>query len=324
MKTTRSQLRKIIESEITLRSRRKKAINESFSLSSARVLKQNRKVIGFDAKPYVSSIRKLVKLIKNKQNEDIEWDKEIPLMLIESGLISDATDAMLKLATISLFGVLPGGKLVKDVLLGGISGKVKDFIESKINHSLVMRYLESANPTLYSIFKKEVNPSFNRDGSLNISENILTRRQLRKLIFEHVDDPSAAGDPKYIELPDHAASTLQAFGGLDSVLENSEATTQFIELVLSVDEGRAQSLQYFLRLHASAVSSARQAISLAQKQWDEAHSEWWRYRNGQFHEELSEAERKAEAKLRSIKLKHGERISNLRRIIIALRSQGKR
>ena len=199
MKITRNQLRRAILTEVkeakekkknegALVLNRKKRISESFSLDGAKVLKQNKKVVGFDAKPYISSIRKLIKLIKGKQNEDVDWSKEVPLMLIESGLVSDATDAMLKLATLSLFGVLPGGKIVKDVLLRGISGKVKDFIESKINHALVMRYLESANPVLYSIFKKEVKPAFNRGGSLNVSEGTITRkslrRKLRKLILE--------------------------------------------------------------------------------------------------------------------------------------------
>ena len=153
----------------------------------------------------------------------------------------------------------------------------------------------------------------------------ITRRQLRKMILEHVDDPSTAGD-EYIELPDHAASTLQAFGGLDNVLENSEATTQFIELVLSVDEGRAQSLQYFLRLHASAIASFRQAISHAQNDLERAESYSWMYRGsgGSYESETQKSVNTAEDKIRSIKLKHGERISNLRRIIIALRSQGER
>ena len=154
----------------------------------------------------------------------------------------------------------------------------------------------------------------------------ITRKQLRKMILEHVSDPSVTGDDEYVELPDHAASTLQAFGGLDSVLENSEATAQFIELALSVDEGRTQSLQYFLRLHASEISSFRHALSLAQNNLDQAASYSFMYggRGGSYESEAHRSASAAEDKIRSIKLKHGERINNLRRIIIALRSQGER
>jgi len=210
MKITKKQLRRLIETTIELSDKEtaynksKEGLNESLldlsKLAAKKDLYKDSSGKRFiNAKNYKNSIEKLIDLInQNRENKDVDWGKELPLLIIESGLASDSVDVLSRFASIALFGYIPGKGLVKEYILKNVTGSAGNFIKDKINKSLAMTYIKNANPSLYSIFKDAPEPAFNPDGSLNLNESSISRRQLRRLIettvfpknpVDYVSDP---------------------------------------------------------------------------------------------------------------------------------------